>query len=171
MTDRRILTLVRHAKSSWADPGMRDIDRPLNKRGLRDAPRMASWLTTKIDTPDLILSSPARRAQMTAEAMALAFGIPLGQIRYEEDLYYQGARSWIERIRSLEDDQLGVMIVGHNPTISDVATRLARNSYLGFATCAICALAMPARAWTLAGHQGAELLFMQAPKLLKDADG
>ena len=171
MTKPRILTLVRHAKSSWGDPGMRDIDRPLNKRGMRDAPRMAEWLSKQIARPDLILSSPAQRARMTAEVMARAFAIPEGLIRYEDDIYYRGTTSWLDLIRSLGDAERSVLLVGHNPTVSDVGTHLLGVGYLGFATCAVCALAMPSESWALAGSQPAELLFTQAPKLLDQTSG
>lgn len=164
MSGQRILTLVRHAKSSWGDPGMRDIDRPLDKRGMRDAPRMARWLTGKIASPDLILSSPARRARMTAEVMAQAFAVPVDQIRIEDAIYYRGTEAWLEMIRSLQDSLRSVLIVGHNPTISDLGTDLLGSGYLGFATCEVNTFAMPVESWALAGEQPAELLVSQRPK-------
>ncbi len=164
MTKTRILTLVRHAKSSWGDAGMQDIDRPLNPRGLRDAPRMAAWLAQQIAPPDLILSSPAQRARSTAEAMAQAFGLEAKNIRIEDWIYYRGAQAWLEGVQSLEDRLESVLLVGHNPTISDFGSRLLHSDSLSFATCAVCTLELPAESWALVSNEPAEMRFYQSPK-------
>ena len=79
------LFLVRHAKSSWADPSLADLDRPLNKRGLRDAPFMAKLLKGRGVQPDRILSSPANRAFTTASYFAEALDIPSKEIDIETE--------------------------------------------------------------------------------------
>ena len=168
MTERRILTLVRHAKSSWGNPGMSDIDRPLNERGLRDSPRMAEWLASNILKPDLILSSPAQRARTTAEALAVACDIPASAIRYEDYIYYQGRTAWLEGIQHLNDSLVSVVLVGHNPTISDLGTHLLGEGHLSFPTCAICSLEFPIESWALALGRQAKMLAYQAPKMLED---
>lgn len=168
MTDSRKLTLVRHAKSSWGDSALRDIERPLNKRGLRDAPRMAAWLASRIDRPDLVLSSPARRAHATADVMAQAFGIAPADIRIEEWIYYRGASDWLTGLQSLSDDIQSVLLVGHNPTISDLASHLVGSGSMFFPTCAVCTLTLPAESWALVGDAPAELIHFGSPKAIDD---
>lgn len=83
----RQLTLVRHAKSDWSLPGQQDWDRPLNKRGQRDAPEMARRLRARKLKPDLVLASPAVRALTTAAIMARELKVPAAQVRQDERLY------------------------------------------------------------------------------------
>ncbi|RMD75414.1 MAG: hypothetical protein D6818_01735, partial [Bacteroidetes bacterium] len=111
------LYLIRHAKSSWDYPELRDIERSLNKRGRRDAPFMASLLHGKGVRPDLLLSSPATRAYSTAVYFAEALGYPVEQIRVEPVIYHGGEDDILALVRGL-DDQLGtVLLFGHNPVL------------------------------------------------------
>ena len=84
------LYLVRHAKSSWKDPDLDDFDRPLNKRGKRDAPLMGQKLRQADVRPDLIVSSPAKRAAKTAKIMAGQIEYPVKKIIWDESLYAAG---------------------------------------------------------------------------------
>ena len=81
MFKMKTIILVRHAKSSWKDPGLDDFDRPLNKRGKRNAPFMGGKLKKRDILPDLVLSSPAKRAKKTAIAVAKALGYPKKEIK------------------------------------------------------------------------------------------
>jgi len=83
----RTLYVVRHAKSSWADPGMRDHDRPLNERGMHDAPMMAKVFKALNEPVELIISSPANRAQTTASFFAKELNIPTDQIHFNASIY------------------------------------------------------------------------------------
>ena len=78
---------MRHAKSDWGTPGERDLDRPLAKRGQRDAPRMGKWLRAQGLVPDLVLASPARRAQETASKVCKALDIGTQAIQWEPRIY------------------------------------------------------------------------------------
>ncbi len=112
------LYLLRHAKSSWAEPGLSDRQRPLNKRGLHDAPIMGERFRERGESLQGIVSSPAVRAHTTAELFARACGFPTGEIAHEEDLYFLGKRS-IEHAILGQDDQLeSLMLVFHNPDIT-----------------------------------------------------
>ncbi|MFM7783685.1 MAG: SixA phosphatase family protein, partial [Gammaproteobacteria bacterium] len=98
------LILCRHAKSSWANPGQEDIDRPLNERGKRNAPEMARRLRERGEVPALIVSSPARRALATARLMAEELGIARDAIVIEDTLYEASVDAWRRVIAALPPD-------------------------------------------------------------------
>ncbi len=115
------LFLSRHAKSSWDDPTLRDFERPLNTRGKRDAPMMAQKLKAYGIKPDLIVSSDAKRAADTAHIYAETLQVPL---RYDSRIYEASAQSLLYLIDTLFEHYDNVMIVGHNPTLTDLANIL-----------------------------------------------
>ncbi|MEE8365836.1 MAG: histidine phosphatase family protein [Gammaproteobacteria bacterium] len=118
------LFLLRHAKSSWSDPGLEDRQRPLNKRGKRDAPIMGDRLRARNEYPDLILTSPALRARCTAELFANACGYSPEMIVEEAELYFSSIRS-IEGIIVNQDDQYrSLMLVFHNPDITQLVNSI-----------------------------------------------
>ena len=84
----KTVILVRHAKSSWKDSSLKDYDRPLNKRGKRDAPFMGKKIREREILPDLILSSPAKRARKTAIRVAEEIGYPKEKIQYDDKMYH-----------------------------------------------------------------------------------
>jgi phosphohistidine phosphatase len=119
----KTLILVRHAKSRWKKP-LPDRLRPLNKRGQRDAPMMGERLARREIEPDLIVSSPATRALVTAEAIAQEIGYPEEEIRADERLYNASAFELLEIIQELDDALEHVMLFGHNPGLTDLANEL-----------------------------------------------
>lgn len=112
------LYLLRHAKSSWADPGLEDRHRPLNKRGQRDAPEMGSRFGARGERLERVISSPAKRALTTARLFCEACGFPADRIETEEHLYFLGAGSIRELILAQPDEADSVMLVFHNPDIT-----------------------------------------------------
>ena len=132
------LFLLRHAKSSWSTPGLDDQLRPLNKRGLHDAPEMGRRFKTREIPLDLVLCSPAERARKTAELFVEAAGLSLAIIQEETDLYFSAQRT-IEGIVQSQDDQFdSIMLVFHNPDITefsnsiDMANRVSNIPTAGF---------------------------------------
>jgi phosphohistidine phosphatase len=119
--------ILRHAKSSWKDTGLADHDRPLTKRGQRDAPRVGRLLRDENLTPDLILSSTARRALDTAEAVAEA-GKYEGEIESRPEFYMAGPEAYFRALRALSDDYECVMVIGHNPGLEELAEALTGES-------------------------------------------
>jgi len=112
------LYLLRHGKSSWAEQGLSDKQRPLAKRGLHDAPMMGERFHSRGETLDRVISSPAVRAHATAELFCEACGFPVQDIETEPDLYFLGSGS-IEDVILRQDDQLrALMLVFHNPDIT-----------------------------------------------------
>lgn len=118
----KTLYLVRHGKSSWKDLSLKDFDRPLNKRGKKDAPFMAELLKEKGIRPDIIISSPAKRARKTAEEFAKA--LKVGNIVFDEKIYYEDESDLLKIIDKAAKKHDTVFIFGHNPTLTDTANSL-----------------------------------------------
>jgi phosphohistidine phosphatase len=132
------LSLVRHAKSDLALPEQQDWDRPLNKRGQRDAPEMARRLRSRNLKPDLILTSPAVRALTTASIMARELKVSADRVAQDERLYLAEPKQIVEVVRELGGDARHVMVFGHNPGITDCANRLSSDDQIdNMPTCAV----------------------------------
>jgi phosphohistidine phosphatase len=143
----KTLFLIRHAKSSWDDPALPDKDRPLNDRGKRAAPKMGKRLAKRDVTPDLILSSPAMRALTTAQIIARKLDYKLQSIVVDDRLYAAEMHDLLNVIEQL-DDKLGrVMLVGHNPELTELAHRLS-SEVTHMPTCAVIELTFGAKSWT-----------------------
>ena len=123
----KTLLILRHAKSSWENSELTDHDRPLNKRGKRDAPRVGLVLREQGLSPDLILSSTAKRAQRTATAVAETAEYQ-GEVKFLPNLYHAGPRTYGEVLRNVSNDCQSVMIVGHNPGLEILLAKLAGGS-------------------------------------------
>ena len=132
----KTLFLVRHAKSSRNEPALQDKDRPLNNRGKRDAPKMGKRLAKREVTPDLILSSPAKRALKTAQLIAKKLDYKLQDIVVDERLYATGADELLHVIRKLGAKPKSVMLVGHNPELTELAHHLS-NMITQLPTCGV----------------------------------
>ena len=115
--------MLRHGKSSWKDPELTDHDRPLNKRGKRDAPRIGALLKNEHRVPEAIISSTAIRARTTAEAVSKASGYK-GEIKLNRSLYASGPEAYFDVMHDLSDDLIRVLIVGHNPGLEEVVEML-----------------------------------------------
>jgi phosphohistidine phosphatase len=119
MSETRKLFLLRHAKSSWDEPGLADHDRPLAPRGRKAATRMGEHVRGEQIRVALVLCSSARRARDTLDLVA-----PPGEVRIERELYGATAIELLERLRRVPDDVDAVMLVGHEPAIRDLTVRL-----------------------------------------------
>jgi phosphohistidine phosphatase len=143
----KILILVRHAKSSWKDASLADRDRPLNKRGKRDAPEMGRRLAARGAAPDLIVSSPAARALATARIIAEAVGYPVDAIREDERLYLASPAELLEAIRDLDDGYDRVFLFGHNPGLTELVNELSEPAVDNVPTCGLVELRLAAERW------------------------
>jgi phosphohistidine phosphatase len=134
----KTLFLIRHAKSSWADFGMRDIDRPLELRGQNDAPRMAAHLKKLGVQPDLLVSSPAVRARTTAGYFAAAFSMDAQSIDIQQDIYEADEQTILHIIQELPESVNTVFLFGHNPTFTYVADMFSKKDRIdNVPTCGI----------------------------------
>ena len=141
-----LLTLVRHAKSSWDDPSTQDFDRVLNKRGLGDAPTMAARLKLRGCIPDLIVSSPAQRALQTARLLATGLGHDVNAIKLEKNLYEATTGAVMDLIAGFDDAKSHVMVVGHNPSFENLMA-LLNGTPLSVPTCAVGHFSIDCKRW------------------------
>jgi len=142
------LYLIRHAKSSWDDPDLADIDRPLNKRGEKDAPYMGTRLKEQHKAnPDLILSSPAKRALRTARIIAKAIDFPEKKIEIKDSLYTSGVTAMVDVIHHLADSLDEVMLFGHNPDLTSLANYLSNQQVDNIPTCGIFCIDFDIQLW------------------------
>ena len=139
------LLLMRHAKSSWKDDSLADHDRPLNKRGRRDAPHMGRLLRERDLIPDLILSSTAERANTTASLVAEAAGYS-GTVQLREDLYHVGAAALLHVICQIDGRFVRSLLIGHNPAMADLLEQLTGDSQ-PFPTAALACLKLDVPDW------------------------
>ena len=168
--DMKQLTLIRHAKSSWSDVSMGDFDRPLNARGLRDAPRMGVHLKAASLLPvDRMLSSPACRAKTTAEIIAEALGLATESIEFERRIYEASLRGLFELVRGLDDEAGHVVLFGHNPGFEQLASALNPN-FEGdgekFPTCGVANMDLAIDSWGEAREGCAAECRFYYPKIL-----
>lgn len=141
------LYLIRHAKSSWDYPDLTDFERPLNKRGLRDAPFMGMILHEKQIAPELFLSSPAKRALTTAQLFANAMNYPAAQIVTEPRIYESSWQTLLDVIQSLPDTLNSAAIFCHNPAITDLANFLSDKRIDNVPTCGIFSVTLASPSW------------------------
>jgi phosphohistidine phosphatase len=163
----KTLLLMRHAKSSWSEPGLADHDRPLNKRGKQAAPEMGKLLRKEELTPDMILCSTARRSRETAKAVAEACGYE-GDIESQRDLYSSDAACYVDVLRHLPDRVKRVLLVGHNPEIEELLDMLT-GSAERMTTGAIAHVDLPISQWKeLSEALDVRLLNLWRPRELGD---
>jgi phosphohistidine phosphatase len=160
----KTLILVRHAKSSWDDAGMKDFDRPLNGRGKKDAPEMAGRLREKDISIDLFVSSPAKRARKTARIFAEAFKKEKEDIRLIDELYLATASVFEKVISDLDDKYNRVVIFSHNPGITEFASSLTNVRIDNMPTCAMFGVNVDAKSWSEFETAQKNFLFFDYPK-------
>lgn len=158
------LILIRHAKSSWDNPEWSDFDRPLNKRGLRDAPFMANLLQNKGIKPDLIISSTAKRALETAQFMCEAFNYSLDNLQQDLGIYERGSKYIINLLAKLDDNLNTVILIGHNPDITSMATYFSGEFFDNVPTCGIIGVQFNFDSWENIATNNGELLFNEFPR-------
>jgi phosphohistidine phosphatase len=163
----KTLILVRHAKSSWADPHLTDHDRPLNKRGIEDAPKMVRRLAKRGERPDAVVTSSALRALETAKVFASKLEIAESAFVVEPKIYGAGADELVELIRSFAEGLGNVLVVGHNPTLSELCHRLTGEEVGELSTCSVVTLRVPSGTWENVGRAKLELVDLDYPKKKK----
>lgn len=160
----KTLTLVRHAKSSWKDSSLADRDRPLNKRGERDAPVMARRIAAAGIRPSLIVSSPAVRAWRTAKAVAREIGYPIEFLQRESDLYLASLRE-IQEVLAAQDEKFNsLMLIGHNPGLTSFANFLVPGLTDNVPTAGVVSVNINQDDWNLDEQPLADLVLFDYPK-------
>ncbi|WP_119844166.1 histidine phosphatase family protein [Reichenbachiella sp. MSK19-1] len=141
------LIIVRHAKSSWDDASLTDHDRPLAKRGMRDAPRMAEYLCRYLDRPDMVLTSTAIRARQTADYFTQALGTLPHQVRETSALFHAGPSEISAVLSQLPPSTQSVMLFGHNPGFTDFVNQLTAENIENIPTCGVAVISLQLGDW------------------------
>lgn len=163
----KTLLVLRHAKSSWKDLYLADHDRPLNKRGKRDAPRMGRLLLDEDLLPDLILSSTAKRARMTVAGL-IGGSDYSAEVQFTRDFYHAYTETFITILSELKNKYERVMIVGHNPGLEELLEVLT-GDYERMPTAALAQVALPIQSWADLGEETVgELIMVWRPKELDE---
>lgn len=144
----RRLILLRHAKSSWGTPGLADIDRGLNDRGKRDAPLMAQQLLSRGLQPDYIICSTARRTRATLTEFVTVLGTPPNTVHFRDDLYLATVSTAQNIIASVPDTARALLLVGHNPTCTDLANLHGDLSIDNVPTCGCVSIDLDITDWS-----------------------
>lgn len=162
---QRTLVMIRHAKSSWANPLQSDFERPLNDRGEHDAPMMGERLKKLDLIPDLIIASTAKRAMQTAKKIPAAIGYDSDKIQWVDKLYHCIPSVFEEVIEEIEDDINTVFIVAHNPGISAFANQLSPLFSIDhMPTCGLVAARMDMEHWSDFSITERKVILFEYPK-------
>lgn len=162
------LTLIRHANAEWKDARVADFDRPLNKRGLGEAEAMGKLLLEQEQVPDLLLASPARRAQQTSEIIARKLNLATRRVKAAENLYLAQPEDILTFARATGPRVQHLAIVGHNPGISELAKFLAPEgvTIAELSTGAACTLTFTVRIWSAIAPPAARAVQYEPPAKL-----
>jgi phosphohistidine phosphatase len=142
----KTLYLIRHAKSDW-HKGVQDFERPLNDRGMKDAPRMGRHLNAEGVSPDLILSSDANRAISTARLIANEMEYELTKIQENDKLYHASPKAMIKEIWNVSNEIDTLFVFGHNPGISELVEYLTED-WVDLKTCCVAKITFELNEWT-----------------------
>jgi phosphohistidine phosphatase len=160
----KTLTILRHAKSSWNKPDLVDFDRPLNGRGQRNSPEMGQRMKAAGIRPSLIVSSPAVRAWSTAKLVATELNYPGEFLQREQDLYHAGKDTLFDVIARQDEGFNSIVVVGHNPGLTDLANDLVPGLTSNLPTAGYVAVLIDVDTWDLRGRKSADLVEYDYPK-------
>lgn len=160
----KVVYFVRHAKSSWADPSLKDFDRPLNKRGLRDAPFMGKLMNAKENKPDALISSPALRAKTTAYYFAEALGIEERQVELKPDIYEAFTEALLRIVQNLPATYDTVVLFGHNPALTSLANSFSDSPIANIPTCGVFKVEATVDNWKAFNETTGRLTAFHYPK-------
>ena len=155
---------MRHAKSSWKQDGLRDFERPLNNRGMRDAPFMGKVLWERGIRADLIISSPALRAITTAKVIAEKLNYDVHAIMTDGALYDGDSNSMQSIVRQIDDSRRTAVVMGHNPALTLLANAYSKDSIKNIPTCAVACFQFEVDTWKEATRDTGALTFFEKPK-------
>jgi phosphohistidine phosphatase len=143
------LTLMRHADARWNDPALPDLERPLNRRGEAAAEAMARRLLELELVPDLLLASPARRTQQTADIVARELALPPRRVLREEALYLASAPDMLKLVQRTGPRIAHLLLIAHNPGVSELVHLLIpKGGVSSLAAGAVCSIAFEATQWS-----------------------
>jgi phosphohistidine phosphatase len=168
-----ILTLLRHAKSSWDDHGLDDFDRPLNERGRKAARRVGRELKQRHIRFDQVIASPAVRVRETLDELVEGYGEGLN-VRFDEQVYAANVETLLDIVRRIPDEIHAPLLVGHNPGLQELLLGLTRDDAGGlrrsvaakYPTAAVAVLTLPAPRWSEVAPDSGEIRELILPRAL-----
>lgn len=163
----KTLYLLRHAKSSWQNPDRSDFDRPLLEKGLKRSKLIIDYLKKRDVSIDLIVSSPALRAQATAEIFARALNYPLESIRKDRKIYFGNADSFYEQFFDVPKHVNTMMLVGHNPSITSFANQFLEKKIDYLPTSGIVSISFKTDQWGKASVAKRKTNFVVYPRMFR----
>jgi len=163
----KTLLIMRHAKSSWEDEDLDDIERPLNDRGRKDAPLMGEVLQRFKTAPGVAVCSPAVRTRQTLDGMLDNWEeTPL--VRWEDGFYYGGVEDYVQAVANLPDNMDIGLLLGHNPLVESVMRKLC-GADVKMKTASVAAIEWEINRWSTVVEGNGVLQWLIAPKLVKKA--
>lgn len=163
----KYLYLIRHAKSSWKDDSLKDHQRPLNQRGLRDAPFMGNLLKEKGIQPDILVSSYAVRALRTAKIIAEELGYPKKKIEVIKDAYLASFPILMDIVSKLDDKHKVAFLFGHNPDFTTFANTFSDEYIPNVPTCGIVEIKFDIKKWKNINLENGKVMSFEFPKKYK----
>jgi phosphohistidine phosphatase len=160
----KTLLLMRHAKSSWADPGQPDFERPLNERGRHTAPVIGRFLVSRALKPEVVVCSPAERARETA-ALVLEAAEQSPTVRYDARIYEANAARLVEVVKEIAEPDASALLVGHNPGMEELITLLTGERER-MPTAALACVLFDLATWAEVAAQTGRLAWLVRPKEL-----
>lgn len=162
----RELILIRHAKSDWSNPLLDDFERPLNKRGEKNAPFMAKILKKELQKPDLIISSPSFRTKLTLEYFLKEFEYK-GEVIFEKSIYEAPFENLLKVIKNIDDKYKTIFLIGHNPGLNDLANFLLGSFEDNIATSGVLKIDFDTNSWKNISKDNSKLIFFKYPKMFE----
>ena len=164
---KKYIYILRHCKSSWSDPKLADMDRPLNKRGRGDAPLMALVIKRMGYTPGLIITSPSMRTRLTIQPIIRAFDLTNDDVLIEPSIYHGSPVDYVNAI-SMQDDQLSeILLVGHNPAITYIANECIGDPIENVPTGGLLVIRSATEQWSEFSFSKSHLVRYHFPKMYK----
>lgn len=164
----KTLYLLRHAKSSQDDPELKDFERPLAVRGIKDLPIVAERFKARNGRVGCIICSPAVRTKTTAKMFAKLIGFSSDDVGSNPDLYFAGSTMFLKAASLLDDECESAMLVGHNPAITDFVNEMANGDINNIPTCGLVQLSLPIDVWSEIGFSSADLVEFDYPKKIEN---
>lgn len=160
----KYLTIIRHAKSSWENPDLDDLVRPLNERGLQSIKTIGNYLKEKQIQPDLVITSPATRALQTAIGIGTYLNYTADDLLIKQDIYSGFEKQILQVISAVDEYYSNVFLFGHEPILSSLIELLTKNRLEKFPTCAVYRIAFDINHWK--EIKKGKTLFFVTPKQL-----
>ena len=164
----KYLTIIRHAKSSWENPELDDLVRPLNERGRQSIKIIGNYLREHKIKPDLVITSPATRALQTAIGISEILNYPKESLNIKQDIYFGTSSAILSVLENMDDIFKDVFLFGHEPLLSSLIEILTGKNIDKFPTCAVCRISLDITKWKNLKLKNSKCEFYVNPKILNE---